>query len=41
MSEVKIATAFLFAFRQNAGGTPAIRWSSLLFRIAGNMPAKK
>ncbi|MDR2171257.1 MAG: hypothetical protein LBP59_14025 [Planctomycetaceae bacterium] len=30
-----ISTAFLFAFRQSAGGTPAIRWSRLLFRIAG------
>ncbi|MDR2171356.1 MAG: hypothetical protein LBP59_14530 [Planctomycetaceae bacterium] len=35
MSEVKISTAFLFAFRQSAGGTPAIRWSRLHFRIAG------
>jgi hypothetical protein len=35
MSEVKISTAFLFALRQSAGETPAIRWSRLLFRIAG------
>jgi hypothetical protein len=39
MSEVLIATAFLFAYRQSAGGTPAIRWSRLLFRIAGETPA--
>ncbi|MDR2170200.1 MAG: hypothetical protein LBP59_08675 [Planctomycetaceae bacterium] len=38
MSEVKIATAFLFALRQSAGGTPAIRWSRLVFRIAGVSP---
>ncbi|MDR2170263.1 MAG: hypothetical protein LBP59_08990 [Planctomycetaceae bacterium] len=25
----------MFAFRQSAGGTPAIRWSRLHFRIAG------
>ncbi|MDR2171586.1 MAG: hypothetical protein LBP59_15700 [Planctomycetaceae bacterium] len=30
-----ISTAFWFAFRQSAGETPAIRWSRLLFRIAG------
>ncbi|MDR2171327.1 MAG: hypothetical protein LBP59_14385 [Planctomycetaceae bacterium] len=41
MSEVKISTAFLFAFRQIAGETPAIRWSRLHFRIAGISPAKK
>ncbi|MDR2169821.1 MAG: hypothetical protein LBP59_06750 [Planctomycetaceae bacterium] len=35
MSEVLISSAFLFAYRQNAGGTPAIRWSRLHFRIAG------
>ncbi|MDR2172343.1 MAG: hypothetical protein LBP59_19535 [Planctomycetaceae bacterium] len=35
MSEVLIATAFLFAFRQSAGETPAIRWSRLHSRIAG------
>ncbi|MDR2172067.1 MAG: hypothetical protein LBP59_18135, partial [Planctomycetaceae bacterium] len=29
----------LFAFRQSAGETPAIRWSRLHFRIAGDMPA--
>ncbi|MDR2172340.1 MAG: hypothetical protein LBP59_19520, partial [Planctomycetaceae bacterium] len=28
-------TAFLFAYRQSAGETPAIRWSRLHFRIAG------
>ncbi|MDR2170082.1 MAG: hypothetical protein LBP59_08070 [Planctomycetaceae bacterium] len=41
MREVDISTAFLFALRQSAGGTPAIRWSRLYFRIAGDMPAKK
>ncbi|MDR2169474.1 MAG: hypothetical protein LBP59_04960 [Planctomycetaceae bacterium] len=30
-----ISTAFLFALRQIAGETPAIRWSRLHFRIAG------
>ncbi|MDR2170050.1 MAG: AAA family ATPase [Planctomycetaceae bacterium] len=35
MREVKISTAFLFALRQNAGETPAIRWSHLHFKIAG------
>ncbi|MDR2169536.1 MAG: hypothetical protein LBP59_05290 [Planctomycetaceae bacterium] len=25
----------MFAYRQIAGGTPAIRWSRLFFRIAG------
>jgi hypothetical protein len=40
MSEVLISSAFLFAYRQSAGETPAIRWSRLQFRIAGNMPAK-
>ncbi|MDR2172144.1 MAG: hypothetical protein LBP59_18520 [Planctomycetaceae bacterium] len=35
MSEVLLSTAFLVAYRQHAGGTPAIRRSSLLFRIAG------
>ncbi|MDR2169284.1 MAG: hypothetical protein LBP59_04005 [Planctomycetaceae bacterium] len=34
LSEVKISSAFLFAYRQHAGGTPAIRWSRLLFKIA-------
>ncbi|MDR2171243.1 MAG: hypothetical protein LBP59_13955, partial [Planctomycetaceae bacterium] len=34
-----ISSAGLFAFRQNAGGTPAIRWSRLLFRNAGVSPA--
>ncbi|MDR2169732.1 MAG: hypothetical protein LBP59_06290 [Planctomycetaceae bacterium] len=38
MSEVEISTAFLFALRQSAGGTPAIRWSRLHFRIAGIPP---
>jgi hypothetical protein len=38
MSKVEIATAFLFAYRQSAGETPAIRWSRLQFRIAGDMP---
>ncbi|MDR2171285.1 MAG: hypothetical protein LBP59_14165 [Planctomycetaceae bacterium] len=38
MSELKISTAFLFAFRQSAGETPAMRWSSLLFRIEGISP---
>ncbi|MDR2169396.1 MAG: hypothetical protein LBP59_04570 [Planctomycetaceae bacterium] len=35
MSDVLISSAFLFAFRQSAGGTPAFRWSRLHFRIAG------
>jgi hypothetical protein len=35
MSEVLIASAFLFALRQSAGETPAIRRSRLLFKIAG------
>ncbi|MDR2172339.1 MAG: hypothetical protein LBP59_19515 [Planctomycetaceae bacterium] len=35
MIEVYISTAFLFAYRQSAGETPAIRWSRLHFRIAG------
>ncbi|MDR2171149.1 MAG: hypothetical protein LBP59_13480 [Planctomycetaceae bacterium] len=39
MREVLISTAFLFAYRQSAGGTPAIRWSRLHFRIAGISPA--
>ncbi|MDR2168662.1 MAG: hypothetical protein LBP59_00790 [Planctomycetaceae bacterium] len=39
MSEVKISTAFWFAYRQSAGGTPAIRWSRLHFRIACVLPA--
>ncbi|MDR2170175.1 MAG: hypothetical protein LBP59_08550 [Planctomycetaceae bacterium] len=34
MSEVLISNAFVFALRQNAGETPAIRWSRLHFRIA-------
>ncbi|MDR2171256.1 MAG: hypothetical protein LBP59_14020 [Planctomycetaceae bacterium] len=38
MSEVLILSAFLFALRQSAGGTPAIRWSRMLFRIAGISP---
>ncbi|MDR2171383.1 MAG: hypothetical protein LBP59_14670 [Planctomycetaceae bacterium] len=38
MIEVLISSAFLFAFRQSAGGTPAIRWSRLQFRIAGILP---
>ncbi|MDR2169854.1 MAG: hypothetical protein LBP59_06915 [Planctomycetaceae bacterium] len=38
MSEFEISTAFLFAYRQSAGGTPAIRRSCLLFRIAGISP---
>ncbi|MDR2170117.1 MAG: hypothetical protein LBP59_08250 [Planctomycetaceae bacterium] len=41
MSEVLIATAFLVAYRQHAGGTPAIRWSCLLFRIAGGLARKR
>ncbi|MDR2171182.1 MAG: hypothetical protein LBP59_13645 [Planctomycetaceae bacterium] len=35
MSDVKISTALSVAYRQHAGGTPAIRWSRLQFRIAG------
>ncbi|MDR2172377.1 MAG: hypothetical protein LBP59_19710 [Planctomycetaceae bacterium] len=35
MRDVYISTAFLFALRQSAGETPAIRWSYLYFRIAG------
>ncbi|MDR2171077.1 MAG: hypothetical protein LBP59_13115 [Planctomycetaceae bacterium] len=35
MSGFLISSAFLLAFRQSAGGTPAIRWSRLHFRIAG------
>ncbi|MDR2171976.1 MAG: hypothetical protein LBP59_17665 [Planctomycetaceae bacterium] len=35
MSEVLIATALSVAYRQHAGEMPAIRWSRLLFRIAG------
>jgi hypothetical protein len=38
MRDVYISTAFLFAYRQNAGETPAIRWSRLLFRIADISP---
>ncbi|MDR2169166.1 MAG: hypothetical protein LBP59_03395 [Planctomycetaceae bacterium] len=38
MSEIKISTAFWFALRQSAGGTPAIRRSRLYFRIAGVSP---
>ncbi|MDR2168554.1 MAG: hypothetical protein LBP59_00235 [Planctomycetaceae bacterium] len=38
MSEFLISSVFLFAFRQIAGGTPAIRWSRLHFGIAGEMP---
>ncbi|MDR2169458.1 MAG: hypothetical protein LBP59_04880 [Planctomycetaceae bacterium] len=38
MSEVLISSAFLFAYRQIAGETPAIRWSRLHFRIAGILP---
>ncbi|MDR2172420.1 MAG: hypothetical protein LBP59_19925 [Planctomycetaceae bacterium] len=38
MSEFNISSAFLFAFRQSAGGTPAIRWSRLHFRIASETP---
>ncbi|MDR2172476.1 MAG: hypothetical protein LBP59_20235 [Planctomycetaceae bacterium] len=34
MSEFLFSTAFLFAYRQNAGEMPAIRWSRLHFRIA-------
>ncbi|MDR2168864.1 MAG: hypothetical protein LBP59_01830 [Planctomycetaceae bacterium] len=29
----------MFAFRQSAGGTPAIHWSRLHFRIASIIPA--
>jgi hypothetical protein len=32
MSEVLISSAFLFAYRQSAGGTPAIRWSVNRFK---------
>ncbi|MDR2170084.1 MAG: hypothetical protein LBP59_08080 [Planctomycetaceae bacterium] len=32
MSEVDISTAFLFALRQSAGETPAIRWSVIRFK---------
>jgi hypothetical protein len=39
MSEVLISTALSVAFRQIAGGTPAIRWSRLHFKIAGETPA--
>ncbi|MDR2168609.1 MAG: hypothetical protein LBP59_00525 [Planctomycetaceae bacterium] len=39
MRDVYISTAFLFAYRQSAGETPAIRWSRLHFRIAGVSPA--
>ncbi|MDR2169814.1 MAG: hypothetical protein LBP59_06705 [Planctomycetaceae bacterium] len=35
MSEFNISSAFLVAYRQHAGETPAIRWSRLHFRIAG------
>ncbi|MDR2169025.1 MAG: hypothetical protein LBP59_02680 [Planctomycetaceae bacterium] len=35
MIDVKISSVFLFAFRQSAGGTPAIRWSRMPFGIAG------
>ncbi|MDR2171544.1 MAG: hypothetical protein LBP59_15485, partial [Planctomycetaceae bacterium] len=35
MSEVYISSAFLFAYRQIAGETPALHWSRLHFRIAG------
>ncbi|MDR2172585.1 MAG: hypothetical protein LBP59_20790 [Planctomycetaceae bacterium] len=35
-SEVISQPIFLIAFRQIAGGTPAIRWSRLHSRIAGN-----
>ncbi|MDR2168783.1 MAG: hypothetical protein LBP59_01415 [Planctomycetaceae bacterium] len=38
MSEFEISSAFLFAYRQSAGGTPAIRRSRLQFKIAGGMP---
>ncbi|MDR2169857.1 MAG: hypothetical protein LBP59_06930 [Planctomycetaceae bacterium] len=38
MIEVKISSAFLFAFRQIAGETPAIRRSRLHFKIAGISP---
>jgi hypothetical protein len=38
VSEVLISSAFLFAYRQSAGGTPAIHWSRLHFRIAGISP---
>ncbi|MDR2171071.1 MAG: hypothetical protein LBP59_13085, partial [Planctomycetaceae bacterium] len=38
MREVLISSAFLFALRQIAGETPAIRWSRLHFRIAGISP---
>ncbi|MDR2169750.1 MAG: hypothetical protein LBP59_06385 [Planctomycetaceae bacterium] len=32
MREVLISSAFLFAYRQSAGGTPAIRWSVIQFK---------
>ncbi|MDR2168819.1 MAG: hypothetical protein LBP59_01595 [Planctomycetaceae bacterium] len=35
MREFLISSAFLFAYRQSAGETPAIRRSRLLSRIAG------
>ncbi|MDR2169606.1 MAG: hypothetical protein LBP59_05645 [Planctomycetaceae bacterium] len=38
MSEVLISSAFWFALRQSAGGTPAIRRSRMLFKIAGISP---
>ncbi|MDR2171283.1 MAG: hypothetical protein LBP59_14155 [Planctomycetaceae bacterium] len=38
MSELKISTAFLFAYRQSAGETPAIRRSNMHFKIAGVSP---
>jgi hypothetical protein len=38
VSEVLIVTALSVAYRQSAGETPAIRWSRLLFRIAGVSP---
>ncbi|MDR2172165.1 MAG: hypothetical protein LBP59_18625 [Planctomycetaceae bacterium] len=38
MREVLIVTAFLFAFRQSAGETPAIRGSNMHFKIAGVSP---
>jgi BarA-like signal transduction histidine kinase len=38
MSDVLISTALSVAYRQHAGGTPAIRWSRLHFRIAGISP---
>ncbi|MDR2169411.1 MAG: hypothetical protein LBP59_04645, partial [Planctomycetaceae bacterium] len=39
--EVDISTAFLFALRQSAGETPAIRWSRLLVQVRRRHACKK